>query len=290
MVEPIKAAGGVVLRTGADGPEVLIIHRPRYDDWTLPKGKNDPGEPADVTARREVGEETGVRTRVIGPLGTTQHVTGDGRKEVTWFAMRASGSGNGFIPNEEVDQIEWIPAPKAPDRLTYEADRDLLARTEPVSLLATGTLFLVRHGAAGDRDLWEDDDRLRPLSNKGQRQAKGIATLLADREIDAIVSSPYVRCVQTVEPLAGELEVPVEVKEALAEGTGGKEARELVRSLVGKNAVLCSHGDVIPELLDWMSGKGMTLKSAFDCKKGSTWEVDVRGGEFRRARYLPPPG
>lgn len=291
ILEPIKASGGVVLRDGPSGPEVLVIHRPRYDDWSLPKGKDDPGETSAQAALREVVEETGQRVRLIAPLGQTRFDTGSGIKEVDWFAMRAMPTSpdlTGFTPNNEVDQARWVPISGVGDTLTYELDLSLLAHIDAPSLLTTGTLFLVRHGAAGDREAWEGDDRLRPLSNKGERQAKAIAALLADRDVETIVSSPYLRCVQTVKPLAEELGLEVVENEALAEAEGGKASRELVRQLIGANAVLCSHGDVIPELIDWMARKGMSLRSPFDCKKGSVWEIDVRQGDFRKARYIPP--
>ena len=290
-LEPIKASGGVVLRNGPDGPEVLVIHRPRYDDWSLPKGKDDPAETPEQAALREVMEETGQRVRLITPLGKTRFDTGSGIKDVDWFAMRAVPSSPDlarFTPNNEVDQARWVPISEVAEILTYEPDQSLIANIDAPSLLATGTLFLVRHGAAGDREAWEGDDRLRPLSNKGERQAKAVTALLADRDIEAIVSSPYLRCVQTVKPLAEELGLEVIENESLAEAEGGKASRELVRQLAGTNAVLCTHGDVIPELMDWMVRKGMPLRSPFDCKKGSVWEIDVKHGEFRKARYIPP--
>jgi broad specificity phosphatase PhoE/ADP-ribose pyrophosphatase YjhB (NUDIX family) len=286
--EPIKASGGVVLRSGSIGPEILVVHRKRYDDWSLPKGKDEPGETPQVAALREVIEETGQPVRVIAPLRRTQFDTGSGIKDVDWFAMRATRLAE-FIPNDEVDQALWFPVGEVDQLLSYEVDRSLVGSIDPEALLSTGTLFLVRHGAAGERDSWEGDDRLRPLSNKGERQAKGIAALLAGRDIELLVSSPYVRCRQTVQPLAEELGLDISEDEALAEGAGGRGTRGLVRTLAGANAVLCSHGDVIPALIDWMAKKGMSLRSPDDCKKGSIWEVDVRAGEFRKARYLPPP-
>lgn len=281
------------MRGGADGPEVLVIHRPRYNDWSLPKGKDEPDETPEQAAVREVTEETGQRVRIIAPLGETRFDTGSGIKEVHWFAMRAVTSSPDlarFTPNFEVDETRWLPIGEAGEILTYEPDQSLIATIDAHSLLATGTLFLVRHGAAGERGAWEGDDRLRPLSNKGERQAKAVAALLADRNIDAIVSSPYLRCLQTVKPLAEELGLEVIENEALAEAEGGKASRELVREMAGANAVFCSHGDVIPELIDWMARKGMALRSPFDCKKGSVWEIDVKQGEFHKARYIPPFG
>lgn len=271
-----------------DGFEILLVHRPRYNDWSLPKGKDEPGEDSEEAAVREVLEETGQPTRVIAPLGESAYRTTAGDKVVHWFAMRATRPQL-FVPNGEVDEIAWLAPEAAAELLTYDRDREIVNSVDGRDLLGTGTLFLARHAAAGDRRSWEGDDRDRPLSAKGVAQAKGLADRLRHRAIEAIVTSPYVRCVQTVQPLADELGLDLQVEEVLAEGEVGKKARELVRSLVGSNAVVCSHGDVIPALLDWMVRRGMTLKSTFDCKKGSVWEVDVRSGEFHKAVYVPPP-
>ncbi|MGH8924138.1 MAG: NUDIX hydrolase [Acidimicrobiia bacterium] len=284
----VIAAGGVVLRPTPDGPEVLVIHRQRYDDWTLPKGKSDPGEEPEQTALREVKEETGVEARLISTISQSQYTVEGGEKLVHWFAMRASRSTD-FQPNEEVDTVLWMGLDEAMAKLTYAREKDILSAVDSQAVLSTGTLFLVRHGAAGNRSDWKKDDRLRPLSSRGEKQALGLAGNLANLPLDRILTSPYVRCRQTVEPLAEKLGIEIEERSELAEGEGFKGARDLCRQLAGTNAVLCSHGDVIPALLDWMERHGMALKSAFDCKKGSTWEIEVCAGEFRRARYIPPP-
>ena len=290
MSEPdlVIAAGGVVLRPGAAGPEVLVIHRQRYDDWTLPKGKSDPGETPAQTALREVREETGVEARLIGSVGVSRYPVQAGEKLVHWFAMRALRTTD-FQPNDEVDDLQWLGMAEALDKLTYGKEKEVLSGVDAEAQLSTGTLFLVRHAAAGSRSDWEKDDRLRPLSSRGEKQALGLARTLAVHPIDRILTSPYVRCRQTVEPLADKLGIEIEEREELAEGEGFKGARDLCQELAGTNSILCSHGDVIPALLDWMTRHGMTLKSAFECKKGSTWEIEVRAGEFRRGRYWPPP-
>lgn len=290
MSEPelVIAAGGVVLRPNAAGPEVLIIHRQRYDDWTLPKGKSDPGETPEQTALREVREETGVEARLVASLGVSRYPVQAGEKLVHWFAMRALQTTD-FQPNDEVDDLQWLGIAEALGMLTYGKERDVLAEVDPEAQLSTGTLFLVRHAAAGSRSDWKKDDRLRPLSSRGEKQALGLARTLATHPIDRILTSPYVRCRQTLEPLADKLGIEIEERDELAEGEGFKGARDLCRELAGTNSILCSHGDVIPALLDWMARHGMALKSAFECKKGSTWEIEVRAGEFRRARYWPPP-
>ncbi|MGH8928664.1 MAG: NUDIX hydrolase [Acidimicrobiia bacterium] len=287
MAKPIEAAGGLVVRSSEEGPQVLVVHRPRYDDWTFPKGKNEEGESPEKAALREVEEETGQRARLIAPAGRTEYQTSNGPKRVDWFTMRVYQPAP-FVPNGEVDQINWLSPQEAATRLSNQNDRDLLQAADLGAVVTTGTLFLVRHGAAGYREAWTGNDRLRPLSPKGQRQAAGVAQLLANREIEAIVTSPFVRCRQTVEPLAEALGLDLLDHDALAEAEGSTATRKLVTKFLGVNAVMCTHGDVIPALLDWMGRKGMALKSPFECKKGSTWEVEVKAGKFRKARYHPP--
>jgi 8-oxo-dGTP pyrophosphatase MutT (NUDIX family) len=122
IVAEVRAAGGVVQR---EGGEVLVVHRPKYDDWTLPKGKAEPGESDEDCALREVEEETGLRCRLGAELSSTQYVDGDGRpKVVRYWTM--SVEGGGFTPNREVDEIEWLPVEEAAARMTYDRDRTVL--------------------------------------------------------------------------------------------------------------------------------------------------------------------
>ena len=283
----VIAAGGVIVRPGLAGPEILLIHRQRYDDWTLPKGKADDGELPAQTAIREVKEETGLTARIVKTLNESRYPVDGVEKVVHWFAMR-SGAVTEFVANEEVDEVAWLTLEDARARLSYDKEMEVLRGFEPEAILTSGTLYLVRHGAAGDRGAWEGDDRLRPLSARGERQALALASELGTKPLDRILTSPYLRCRQTIEPLSDKAGVGIEDVDALAEGAGSKPARQLCLDLIGSEAVLCSHGDVIPSLLQWMVDKGMTLKSAFDCKKGSTWVVEVKAGKFRRARYQEP--
>jgi phosphohistidine phosphatase SixA len=153
------------------------------------------------------------------------------------------------------------------------------------------TVFLVRHADAKSRANWPHPDESRPLSRKGLGQAEGLVELLRDRQIGRILTSPAVRCVETVAPLANKLATPVEKTDVLLEGADTADAYELLRKVAkGKSdAVLCTHGDLVPELLRMASRDGLALDDAPRWPKGSTWalEVDARG--FSRATYLPPP-
>lgn len=286
----VKAAGGLVFKETAKGKlRVLLAHRPRYDDWGLPKGKADKGETSEETAIREVLEETGHHCRVVAPLGTSRYRIDGGVKEVDWYAMRPLPDSPGFKKNEEVDEICWLSQKKARELCDYENDRALIAESGLKKLARTGTLYLLRHAAAGDRSKWEGVDAVRPLTKKGRRQSEAIAGYLQDAGIERIYTSPYTRCVQTVEPIAEAIGAKVREHDALAEGPDIDAAYELCDDLVGYNAVLCTHGDVIPAVINRMMWAGLTLESRFYCSKGSIWEVDLEGGRFATARYVPPP-
>lgn len=151
-------------------------------------------------------------------------------------------------------------------------------------------LYLVRHANAGSRPDWEGPDHDRPLSAKGRRQAEGLVHLLAGRPVRRVLSSPYVRCVQTVEPLAEKLDLPVEEVGALAEGAPPTDAVELLHGLAGTTAVLCTHGDLVPPILDTLAARnGLPLPPRYPFAKGSTWELEVVNGRWLSARYLPAP-
>lgn len=290
MTRVIQAAGGLVFRMSPKGKlKVLVAHRPRYDDWGLPKGKAEKGETPAETAVREVLEETGFHCRIVAPIGTTRYRVSNGIKEVDWFAMRPLPDSPGFSKNKEVDEIRWVTVKQAKTLCDYDHDRSLIADSGLKKLSQTGTLFLLRHGAAGDRMKWHGVDAVRPLTKKGRRQAASIATYLQGKGIERIYTSPYTRCVQTVEPLAEAVAAKVIEHDALAEGPDIDAAYALCDELVGYNAVLCSHGDVIPAVMNRMMWAGLSLESRFYCSKGSIWEVDLDGGRFTTARYVPPP-
>jgi 8-oxo-dGTP pyrophosphatase MutT (NUDIX family) len=125
MVAEVRAAGGVVVRDGSDGSEVLLVHRPRYDDWTLPKGKGEPGESDERTAQREVEEETGYRCVLGDEIGQTRYVDQRGRPKVVRY-WRMAVDGGEFVPNHEVDEIVWLTPAAARTKLSYAHDRDIV--------------------------------------------------------------------------------------------------------------------------------------------------------------------
>jgi 8-oxo-(d)GTP phosphatase len=276
--EIVRAAGGVVVRPRPDGgPEVLLVHRPSHDDWTLPKGKADRDESDEDCALREVAEETGLTCLLGIELPGATYRDRKGRpKVVRYWAMTPTGGR--FRASAEVDEVRWLPLAEAEREATYEGDRVVLhgLRTSTKSLA-----FLVRHGRAGKRDQWEGDDRRRPLDDRGRRQAESLADRLGGYPVTRLVSSPYDRCVQTLEPLARRLELSIELRDELAEGAPGPPALALIKTLAGATPVLSTHGDIVELLCGEDAAK----------KKGSTWVLEIEGKDVRPVRYLPPsPG
>ena len=282
--EAVQAAGAVVLRQKKSGKtQVLIVHRPRYDDWSLPKGKLDPGENFEDAAVRELLEETGVTGRLLTELPDTQYCDRTGRaKHVRWWVMQPTAKAE-RPPDKEIDEVRWVGIEKGLRRLSYDSDRDLV--TAALNGCAGRTsLLVVRHTMAGERRQWRGDDRSRPLSKRGWRQAEAMVDQLAPYAVTRIISSPYVRCVQTVEPLAAARGLEVEIDERLAEGKSLKKTLKLVKSL-DSGTVVCSHGDVIGNLLTHV-----LPDRKLEWQKGSTWALTLDGQPRAvAARYLEPP-
>lgn len=158
----------------------------------------------------------------------------------------------------------------------------------PPSRRNVEVLYPVRHAKAGDRERWTEDDRLRPLTKKGRRQAEGLVQLFRRLEVTRIVSSPYLRCIQTVRPLALARGLTVELSDALAEGTPTADAVALLDASPS-GGVLCSHGDVIPAVINHLRAGGMPIDGEPGWKKGSVWLLERGLGRYLRARYVPPP-
>jgi len=152
------------------------------------------------------------------------------------------------------------------------------------------TIYLVRHAKAGERRAWSDADELRPLSGRGHIQARGLLEVLADTRFERVLSSPYVRCMETVVPIASVRRIAIEPADALAEGASLEEALALVRKHAGTGAVMCTHGDVMPMLLDHMAAHGVDIGPAPQWPKGCTWVLETDAThDVRAARYIPPP-
>ncbi len=282
----IAAAGAVVWRPGGD---VVLVHRPRYDDWSLPKGKLESGEPARAAAVREVREETGLRVALGRSLVRVRYRAGRDAKKVDYFAARALDGA--FSPSDEVDEIRWCTPSAAAELLTYDADRRVLASFGALPADLT-TLLLVRHAKAGRRDDWDGPDSQRPLSRTGERQVPPVRAMAEWYGVDHVHAAPLVRCVRTVQPVADDLDTKVVEEPALAELEYHAEtARLRLLEIAAEDGVpiVCSQGGVIPDLVSRVAdGSGLPLRRV-EAKKGSVWALFFAAGQLVAADYLPRP-
>jgi broad specificity phosphatase PhoE len=151
-------------------------------------------------------------------------------------------------------------------------------------------VHLIRHAKAKNRLTWEDDDRLRPLKNRGRKEAEAIAARLGEEPLARLVSSPFTRCVQTLEPLAVALDLPIETTDLLAEGADGERAVDLMLSLAGEGPVACcTHGDVLFDVVGVVGGSGVELDGPRAAPVASTWVLTAKDGRFVGARFVDQP-
>jgi 8-oxo-dGTP diphosphatase len=294
----IRASGGVLSRRSGTTVEIAIVHRPKYDDWSMPKGKLHSGEASLAAACREVVEETGVRPVVGRRLPQQEYWLGPDRKVVDYWEMTPAdgrtGRGNPGLDSmaraAEVDVVRWLRAAEAATWLSYDRDRELLRRFLSLPR-ADETVLVVRHGSAGDRSNWPGDDRLRPLDEQGWVQAHALraAACFGPRRVFA---ADRVRCVQTVAPLADDLGVPVETEPALSESAylvkperALRRIREIAQSRVP--AVVCSQREVIPDLLKRLAAEDGLVLGRVTARKGSVWALSFMDGRLVGADYYP---
>ena len=283
MVEPtIRAAGGVVWRDDSGPLRIAVIHRDRYDDWSLPKGKLNHGESRLSAAVREVHEETGAVVVATRRLIETAYLVDDVPKTVQFWAMRYR-SGE-FTRNSEVDDLRWLPLPEARTALTHDVDRSVLdafaARPVPQSVIV-----LLRHAKAGRRTQWQGDDRLRPLDKAGRLQARELPAFLSAFTPVSVVSADRVRCVQTLEPFAVATGMDLAISPAFSDESylddpeaTRNELLALAKSLPA--TVVCSQGIAVPGLVTDLTGLEDTR-----ARKGAAWVLSFADGAVVSADY-----
>jgi 8-oxo-dGTP diphosphatase len=291
----VRAAGGVPWRAGPSGAvEIALVHRPRYGDWTLPKGKLEPAEHPLAAAVREVREETGLDCVPQVRLPTINYLTGvpGVEKSVDFWSMRVT-TDHGRAPDHEVIEVRWVGLGHAPGMLTYAHDRGVVAAFAELPRISN-ELTLVRHGHAGSRRDWPGPDEQRPLDPLGVREATALTGLLTLCAPQRVISASPLRCRETVAPLAAALGVPVKVDPAFDEDSpqGVPGAVAAVQALARDEVptTICSQGRLIPPLLAALNPGNATAIEEFGTPKGSGWLLAFAGTEVVSADRLTPLG
>ncbi len=301
----VRAAGAVLWRPAGSGAQVALVHRPKYDDWSFAKGKVNPGEHVLLAATREVREETGLQVTLGRCLPAVRYLVDGQPKRVDYWAARpASGQ---FGSNSEVDRLDWIAQARAAARLTYAHDVQLLADFIAGPRL-TVPQVLVRHGSAGRKSDWPQDDVLRPLDARGERQARMLARLIGCFGRGRVISSPAERCLATVRPFAAFAGAEIEVDPAfgvpdanLTKAARAAEADWLTKAAADaaqsaaaddQPVVICAHRENIPRMLSAVCDLlGASTPAGRSLRKGEFWVLHRAAGRLAGAeRHSPDAG
>lgn len=285
----VRAAGGVVYREGFGhtGPQFLLVHRDRYHDWSLPKGKLDRGETFEQAAKREVFEETGIKCKVGEFLGGVTYPTQRGRPKVVQYWMLEARKGR-FVPNLEVDKAEWVGLNGARALLTYNRDARLIERAAALLENPTATrVYVVRHGNAGapTKSKKKLADKDLPLTAKGKEQATRLADFMARHPVSEVRASPTVRCVQMVEPLAASLGWDVVTNKKLRANVPVETIYEYLAKLGPGAIVLATHGEWLGGLIQDLDSRGVPLRGSRRWPKSSIWVLDLVDGKVQAGYY-----
>lgn len=286
----INAAGALIWRYHREQLKLLVIHRPRYDDWSWPKGKQDPGETLPETAVREVREEVGLNVTLGVPLTVTAYRVKKHSKEVFYWAAELPAGAKPKADEGEVDELRWVTPEQAQSMLTNRTDLEpleALLKLHAAGNLATRPVLLVRHAKAKPRSTWSGAEGERTLAATGKRQALAAGRLMAAWSPQKLFSSPWVRCMQTVYPYAKASGLSIKEKRALTEAhhvRSPKKAAKVVQSLFekgDKSAALCTHRPVLPTVLAVLHermGQGLAQHLPTEdpyLKPGEMWVVQV---------------
>ena len=305
----VRAAGALLWRPSRKhGVRIALVHRPRYGDWSLPKGKANGSETPPVTAAREVWEETGVSAALGRALTTVNYQVSGRPKTVSYFAARAL-SGD-FSPNHEVDRMDWLSPARTRDRMTYDFDRAVLDTFLLESAELAGAV-LVRHARAGHRESYQGEDAGRPLDAKGRKQADALLTEILPFAPRSVHSAPLVRCRSTVAPVAAALGIGVIDEPALSEDAYRDDPAHSRRRLVelatgmpdgrwcdadlepvpndGGSTVICSQGGVIPGVIKSLASRWEARLPPMATPKAAFWVLSFDGRRLIQADRYPAP-
>jgi len=298
----IMAAGAVLYRVNQDEFEIALIHRPRYDDWSFPKGKIEFGESFLATARREVLEETGYAAK-FGPLiAEIQYLAEGAPKRVKYWAAHAISEPKSIADIEEVDLLEWHSLKSAKAKLTHEEDRKVLKLFKDMSpgIDKNCTLILLRHAKALKRVEWIGDDGDRPLDNRGQIQSEKFRSIYEAYGIDEIFSSDAYRCLETVKPLGRDLGITVGIASDISEYQYSRDKEKPLKfakkflkaskdSETPKTVLLCSHNPVLPKILKELAGAMAVDEIDRGLEPGDGWILFHRDGKVRAINFISAP-
>jgi 8-oxo-dGTP diphosphatase len=273
--------------------QVAVVHRTKYDDWSLPKGKLEPGEHPVAAAVREVGEETG-HAVVLGRPLPDQHYLAFGVPKIVYYWTGRAGRGE-FVPGRETDQLDWLPIAAAADRLTQPRDSQLVQQCV-AERLDTVALIVLRHAKALPRKAWSGPDLERPLADRGKAQAAQLVPLLGAYGVRRVISSPGLRCIDSVRPYAAQAGAAIETDETITEQAYHKDplpAHRLASGLARTDVptVVCTHR---PVLDGFLTAVGVTAGAAPPPQPLGTGEMFVfhlaDGVVAAVERHAPPVG
>lgn len=259
----VLAGGAVCWRETSAGLEVLLVHRPKYNDWSWPKGKVEKGETLPECAVREVEEETGLKIHLGLPLPAARYTVGKNlQKHVAYWAAEVTGEAKLKASDpKEIDDIGWFSVERARQLLTLFADREQLDKVEharQTGSLRAWPLIIVRHGKAFPRAKWHETEHVRPLLAVGTRQAMALTNLLGAWDLQKLVSSPWKRCVATLKPVAAATGFRIKRVAALSEKGNADSPKKTVKALTkllhkGRPVAVCTHRPVLPTVLDFIA-------------------------------------
>ena len=297
MKPAILAAGTVIWRKNRGEVEVALVHRPRYDDWSLPKGKLDNGEELINCAYRETLEETGFDTH-FGPfVGSVEYFTPEGLKQVSYWAAQLKVAESLFIANSEVDQLQWLPIEAAIETVTQDTDGEILTKFIDVPFDST-PLILLRHAKALAREEWQGGDEDRPLDNFGQLQAARMFSIYQVFGIHEIHTSDAVRCYDTVEQMTRILKIEPIITSQISEYTYKKnKEKSLDYAKLLKESVLdlrlpilaCSHNPVLPKMLEKILRKTKAAPTVTKLMPGDAWVVHFGKKKALQVDFIAAP-
>ena len=289
----VIAAGSVIWRKRDNQIQIALVHRPRYDDWSLPKGKQDPGESLIACAYRETLEETNLKVSFGPYIGDIEYFVAEGLKKVYYWSARLADDSPEFHPNEEVDLLEWHSLQDAIEKSTRDSDREIIEKFVNIPF-DSYPLIMLRHAKALEREEWQGEDEDRPLEQLGQQQARRMLSLYQVYGLTQIHTSDAVRCHDTVEQMAKALGIALTITNKVSEYTWKKNkekaidyAKDLIK--INEPIILCSHNPVLPRMME-----KLTKKIDFDypsnkLQPGESWILHHNGKKVVQIDCLEAP-